>query len=108
MASKHKRRNERPVVAGGGLRQEVERLIAKDRLKDAVKEAKLCYKQERRPKTISSWSACTTSARTSPENAMPSAGQEVAQHLIEFGITDPGLFEDARRAPGGAGDGDTR
>ena len=50
MASKSARGTTSATAAiGGALRVEVDRLIQKERFKDAVKQAKLCYKQESTP-----------------------------------------------------------
>src|SRR5689334_14172928 len=99
MASKNKKRPDRQKATpggGGGLRQEVERLVAKDRLKDAVKEAKLCYKAEATPENHRLLERVYfLRADQLRKNAMPSAAREVAQHLMDFGITDPTLLEGA-------------
>src|SRR5438128_411564 len=51
MVSRHKKRTGRSEAATPTkvCAQEVERLIAKLRLKEAVQEARLCYKQESTP-----------------------------------------------------------
>src|SRR5512135_3191755 len=96
MASKNKRRQD--VLPNGGLRHEVERLIAKDRLKDAVKQAKLCYREESTPEHHRLLErAYLLRADQLRRNAMPAAAQEVARHLLDFGITDPALVEEAAR-----------
>src|SRR3954447_14870142 len=96
MASKNKK--QRQSATAGGLCQEVERLMAKDRLKDAVKQAKLCYKEESTPEHHRLLErAYLLRAEQLWKNAMPTAAQEVARHLLDFGITDPTLVEDAAR-----------
>ena len=97
MASKNKKRPDRAqATAGLSLRQEVERLLAKDRLKDAVKQAKLCYKEDDAPENHRLLErAYFLRADQLRKNAMPAAAQEVAQHLLDFGITDAALVEDA-------------
>src|SRR4051812_29825976 len=96
MASKNKKRPERLMATAGGLRQEVERLLAKDRLKDAVKQAKICYKAESTPEHHRLLERVYfLRADELRKNAMPTAAREVAQHLLDFGITDPALVEDA-------------
>src|SRR5512144_1448818 len=96
MASKNRRRQD--VLPSGGLRHEVERLIAKDRLKDAVKQAKLCYREESTPEHHRLLErAYLLRADQLRRNAMPTAAQEVAQHLLDFGITAPALVEEAAR-----------
>ena len=56
MASKSARGTPSATAAvGSELRVELDRLIQKERFKDAVKQAKLCYKQEstlRKPQTL--------------------------------------------------------
>src|SRR3954464_5588519 len=94
MASKNKK--QRQSATAGGLCQEVERLMAKDRLKDAVKQAKLCYKEEGTPENHRLLErAYFLRADQLRKAAMPTAAQEVAQHLLDFGITDAALVEDA-------------
>ena len=97
MSSRNKKRIERPKVTGGGqLRGEVERLIAKDRLKDAVKEAKLCFRAEETPENhFLLERAYFLRADQLRRKAMPTAAQEVAHHLLEFGVTDPALVEES-------------
>ena len=100
MSSRNKKRPERPTAAagGGGLRQEVERLIAKDRLKDAVKEAKLCFRADATPENHHLLErAYFLRADQLRLKAMPTAAQEVAHHLLDFGVTDPALVEDSAR-----------
>lgn len=98
MASKNKSKKRQNVPSSGGLRHEVERLIAKDRLKDAVKQAKLCYREESTPEHHRLLErAYLLRADQLRRNAMPTAAQEVAQHLLDFGITDPALVEEAAR-----------
>jgi tetratricopeptide (TPR) repeat protein len=95
MASKNKKpgRGGAGAPATGG-RQEVERLIAKLRLKDAVHEAKLCYKSESTPENHRLLErAYLLRADQLYRNAMPTGAREVAQHLLDFGVTDPALVE---------------
>ena len=97
MASKNKKRSDRAkVAASDGLRQEVERLLAKDRLKDAVKQAKLCYKEEATPENHRLLErAYYLRADQLRKGAMLTSAQEVARHLLDFGITDAALVEGA-------------
>jgi tetratricopeptide (TPR) repeat protein len=99
MGSKNKKRTGRPTVAGSsGLRQEVERLIAKDHLKDAVKQAKLCFREEATPENHRLLERTYfLRADELRRKAMPTAAREVAQHLLDFGVTDPALVEEAAR-----------
>lgn len=97
MSSRNKKRLERPTAAGGGaLREEVERLFAKDRLKEAVKEAKLCFRAEETPENHRLLErAYLLRADQLRRKAMPTAAKEVAEHLLEFGVTDPALVEES-------------
>jgi len=95
MAAKHKpQAGKTPTAAGVPLRREVDRLIAKGRFKDAVKQAKLCYRQEgtaEHHRLLEG--AYFARAQQLRQGGMPTAAQEVALHLLEFGITDPALTE---------------
>jgi hypothetical protein len=76
------------VAAGSSLRAETERLIAKERFKDAVKQAKLCYKESSSQEHHELLErAYFLRARQLLQMSMPSAAAEVAQHLLEFGVT---------------------
>jgi tetratricopeptide (TPR) repeat protein len=99
MASKNKKdgRGGAGAPATGG-RQEVERLIAKLRLKDAVHEAKLCYKSESTPENHRLLERTyLLRADQLYRNAMPSGAREVVQHLLDFGVTDPALVDQTAR-----------
>jgi tetratricopeptide (TPR) repeat protein len=96
MASKQKRQPPRPQAAGAPLRRETDRLIEKGRLKDAVKEAKLCFRAEPTPEHHHLLeSAYFLRAKQLADGGMPESAREVAGHLLEFGITDPKLAEPA-------------
>lgn len=76
--------------AGGGsaLRVEAERLIARERYKDAVKQAKLAYKEAATPENHRLLErAYFLRARQLLEQGMRSSAVEVAGHLLEFGVT---------------------
>jgi hypothetical protein len=78
--------------SGGGaaspLRTETERLIAKERYKDAVKQAKLCYKDQATPENHELLErAYFLRARQLLQQGMRSSAVEVAQHLLDFGVT---------------------
>lgn len=80
---------------GSQLRHEVDRLIQKDRLKDAVKQAKMLYKLEPAPANHRLLErAYFLRARQLYQEGMPTAAAEVAGHLLEFGVTEPGLTEE--------------
>ncbi len=97
MSAKQKKRADRPVSpAGNSLRHEAERLIAKGRLKDAVKQAKLCFKEEGNAAHHRLLErAYFLRARQLQRDRMPESAREVARHLLDFGITDPSLLEEA-------------
>ncbi|SIO36923.1 hypothetical protein SAMN05444166_4152 [Singulisphaera sp. GP187] len=96
--SKHKDRKRVEMKPGFTKRspaQEVEHLIQKGRLKDAVKQAKLCYRDESTPENHRLLErAYFLRAQQLHREAMPTSAAEVAQHLLEFGVTDPGLPAD--------------
>ena len=67
---------------------EVERLFQKERFKDAVKQAKLCYKEEATPANHSLLErAYFLRARQLLQLGMRASAVEVAQHLLDFGVT---------------------
>lgn len=74
--------------AASPLRAETERLIAKERFKDAVKQAKLCHKEQATPENHQLLErAYFLRARQLVRQGMRSSAIEVAQHLLEFGVT---------------------
>ncbi len=96
MAQKNHKRVESKATAGGiSPRAEVERLIQKERFKDAVKQGKLCYRAESTPENHRLLEkAYFLRARQLLAERMPTAAAEVAQHLLDFGVTDPELTPD--------------
>ena len=95
MAAKNKKRGQVVAPAAAGSK-EVESLIAKLRLKDAVHAAKLCYKNASTPEHHRLLErAYLLRADQLRRGGMPVAAQEVAQHLLDFGVTDPALVEQA-------------
>jgi tetratricopeptide (TPR) repeat protein len=76
-------------------REEVDRLIQKERFKDAVKQAKLCYKQENTPEhhKLLEW-AYFLRARQLVQLGMPASAVEVARHLLDFGVTANGWADE--------------
>jgi tetratricopeptide (TPR) repeat protein len=89
MASKNTK-SARPSTAGksSALRLEVERLIQKERYKDGVKQAKLCFKEEGTPENHQLLEqAYFLRARQLFQLGMPTSAVEVAQHLLDFGVT---------------------
>jgi hypothetical protein len=106
MASKvPQSRSTRPHPGGSGaLREEAERLIAKERYKDAVKHAKLCYKDQATPENHRLLErAYFLRARQLLQQGMRSAAVEVAQHLLDFGMTGGNAPEDLIRLLAGLG-----
>jgi hypothetical protein len=91
-------RSGKAAVASTGLRAEVERLIAKERFKDAVKEAKLCYKEEATPENrLLLERAYFLRARQLLRAGLRESAIEVAQHLLEFGVTAVDWLEELVR-----------
>jgi tetratricopeptide (TPR) repeat protein len=89
MASKNTR-SAQPSTAGksSALRLEVERLIQKERYKDAVKQAKLAFKEEGTPENHRLLERVYfLRARQLLQLGMQTSAVEVAQHLLEFGVT---------------------
>jgi tetratricopeptide (TPR) repeat protein len=90
--------------AGGSLRAEAERLIAKERYKDAVKQAKLCYKEQATPENHRLLErAYFLRARQLVQQGMRASAVEVAQHLIDFGGTESDSPEELVRLLAGLG-----
>ncbi len=78
-----------------GMRHEVEKLIQKERLKDAVKQAKLLFKDESTPENHRLLeNAYFLRARQLLELGMPDSAIEVARHLLEFGLTSSELADE--------------
>ena len=75
-------------MSGRQLKAELDRLIAKERFKDAVKQAKLCYKQESTLENhkLLEW-AYFLRARQLVQLGMSASAIEVAGHLLDFGVT---------------------
>ncbi len=88
-----------PVVGtSSALRAEVERLIEKERYKDAVKQAKLCFKESGTPENhLLLERAYFLRARQLLQQGMRSSAVEVAQHLLEFGVTGSDALEELVR-----------
>ncbi|WP_406698193.1 hypothetical protein V5E97_05000 [Singulisphaera sp. Ch08] len=93
--SKHKDRKRvemKPGFVKSSPAHEVEHLIQKGRLKDAVKQAKICYRDECTPENHRLLErAYFLRTQQLYRDAMPTSAVEVAQHLLEFGVTDPTL-----------------
>ncbi len=93
MVSKHKSKA-KPDLADPA--REVSRLIEKGHYKDAIKQAKLCFRAEGTTENRRLLErAYLLRARQLLGRAMATSAREVAGHLLEFGITDPALVADA-------------
>ena len=76
------------VTTAVSIRAEVEKLIQKERFKDAVKQAKLCFKEENTPENHQLLErAYFLRARQLLQLRLPDSAIEVAEHLLEFGLT---------------------
>jgi tetratricopeptide (TPR) repeat protein len=94
MASKQKRQPPKTQAVGTPLRRETDRLIEKGRYKDAVKEAKLCFRADPTPEHHHLLeTAYFLRAKQMAQAGMLESAREVAGHLLDFGITDPKLAE---------------
>src|SRR6516225_7445234 len=92
------------AAGAGALRAETERLMAKERYKDAVKQAKLCYKDQATPENHRLLErAYYLRARQLSQQGMRSSAVEVAQHLIDFGVTGADSPEELVRLLAGLG-----
>lgn len=78
-------------TAGGG--QEIERLLAKGRVKDAFKQAKLAFRQEATPENRRLLER-TYLLRVQDllRGGMPAAAAEVARAFLELGVNEPGAL----------------
>jgi tetratricopeptide (TPR) repeat protein len=93
MGSKHNPKKTKPVPADPA--QEVKRLIEKGNFKDAVKQAKLCFRDEGSTENRRLLEqAYFLRARQLLGRAMSASAREVAGHLLEFGVSDPALVAD--------------
>jgi hypothetical protein len=78
----------RAVQASAHLRREAERSIEKERYKDAVKQAKMCFKEQATPENHRLLErAYFLRARQLLQLGMRESAVEVAGHLLEFGVT---------------------
>jgi tetratricopeptide (TPR) repeat protein len=88
MSSKNSRGGKAQTAATSSqLRTEVDRLIQKQWYKDAVKQAKICYKQESTPENHRLLEqAYHLRARELFRLGMRESAREVVQHLVDFGV----------------------
>ena len=93
-----KREPHRGVVvktSAGDAAVQLERLIAKQKYKDAVKQAKLIHKAEATPQSHRQLErAYFLRAQQLLRAGMPGSAVEVSRHLLDFGVTDAKLVED--------------
>ncbi|HZW33259.1 MAG TPA: hypothetical protein VFF52_21255, partial [Isosphaeraceae bacterium] len=88
----------RAAQASANLRKEAERSIQKERYKDAVKQAKMCYKEQASPENHRLLErAYFLRARQLLQLGMPESAVEVAGHLLEFGVTESESLEELVR-----------
>src|SRR5262245_7115126 len=88
----------RAAHASANLRREVERSIQKERYKDAVKQAKMAYKEEATPENHRLLErAYFLRARQLLYLGMRESAVEVAGHLLEFGVTGSDDLEELVR-----------
>ena len=99
MSSKNKKRPVQIVrPATISPLDEVERLIAKKRLKDALKQSKILFRDHPTPEHHQLLERVyLLRANQLLEESMPASAKEVAYHLLEVGVTDANLFEQATR-----------
>jgi tetratricopeptide (TPR) repeat protein len=110
MSRRHRRQGGGQAPATGG-RQQVERLLEKGRIKDAFKQAKLCFREdasEDHRRLLER--AYLLRVKDLLHGGMPAAAAEVAKSFLEFGVGEPaalgelaallpqlGLIEQARQ-----------
>ncbi len=94
MKSKNKKSSGREhAPVSGSLRDEVLRLIQKERFKDAVKQGKLCFRADQSVENRRLLeNAYFLRAQQLSRDGMPTSAVEVAEHLLEFGVTDSALL----------------
>src|SRR5215470_19086250 len=86
------------AAGGSALRAETERLIAKEKYKDAVKQAKMCFKEQATPENHRLLErAYFLRARQLLQLGMRESAVEVAGHLLEFGVTGTESLEEVVR-----------
>jgi tetratricopeptide (TPR) repeat protein len=88
----------RAAQASANLRREAERSIQKGRYKDAVKQAKMSYKEQATPENHRLLErAYFLRARQLLQLGMRESAVEVAGHLLEFGVTGTESLEEVVR-----------
>ncbi|HUY88014.1 MAG TPA: hypothetical protein VMV10_04735 [Pirellulales bacterium] len=75
-------------------RAAIERLIEKQRFKDAFKQAKVCFREDGSPENRQLLERTyLLRAQDLSRGQMPAAAAEVAERLLEFGVTDGSVVE---------------
>lgn len=75
-------------------RAAIERLIEKQRFKDALKQAKVCFREDDSPENRRLLERTyLLRAQDLSRGQMPAAAAEVAERLLEFGVTDSSVAE---------------
>ena len=89
MARKQRKQGVAQGVVSTGPCQQIERLIDKRRIKDAFKQAKVCYRQNASPENRSLLERTyLLRIEELARGGMPNAAAEVAKQFIEFGISE--------------------
>ncbi len=95
MSSRNRRRVSNPrTTSAASPREVIDRLIAREQFKDAIKQAKILYRDESTPENHRLLErGYFERIRQLHQGGMDNSAREVAQHLLDFGVTDPDLVE---------------
>jgi tetratricopeptide (TPR) repeat protein len=110
MSRRHRRQGGGQAAQVGG-REEVERLLEKGRIKDAFKQAKLCFREQANDENRRMLERVyLLRVKDLSHSGMPAAAAEVAKSFLDFGVSEPaavgelaallprlGLMDEARR-----------
>jgi hypothetical protein len=95
MSRKNGARNRVANSADGGVRQVIERLIEKQRIKEAFKQAKVCFRQDGSADNRRLLERIyLLRVQELVRGGLLSAAEEVARNFLEFGVTDASLLPD--------------
>ncbi len=90
MASRHKKHGKGKADSPDDPRQETLRLMEKGRFKDAVRQAKIVFRDHGTAENhVLLERAYLGRVRQLQEEGMPASAEEVARHLLDFGVTEP-------------------
>jgi tetratricopeptide (TPR) repeat protein len=94
MSAKSKKRAQQAGAAfGGDPCAQVRRLMEKQNFKEAVREAKLCFRQQGSEESRRLLErAYFERARQLQKSGLTESAREVSGHLLEHGVTDPGIL----------------